>query len=795
MTRAFVLAVGLFSVTLSIATPVAASDAYVKGRLQGYRGLYEFHIAAMPSRDIADDAGVLAWSTADRETGKFDLVLPPGTKQVYLMGQLDLERMGPRLNGSMTFFLRKLPVYPEDHLNERLLFDLGDMEMAFVTRDAGWNRAVWIALGLAALLYGIGFLWVRRLPSGSAPVRPVIERGGRALYGIALATTLPLLWRLGAEPPELLEFTYLHEGLRPESLLGLLTDPISSELSHPPLWPLLLRLMSAVSREEWWLRSLSVLAHFVMAFPIYRLGAYAGGRRMGLMAALIGGLLPVTFYYGRDATPYAFLACFSATAAMAAVEERWRLFSATLVVGFFCHYTIAVLGVTLGLAMFAASLRGNKGRYRRALIAFGWVCPLPLLWSVHFIRTFLASGMSTRLMSLDYLPDPGFVEYVSHFASIVLGVPPEIRVLAPIPLVVASIGVTHLWRSKRVLARIVGLQLFMVVAYVLFVHAMYMSFAAGRVFYAYRWSSVFLPAVAVAMSAGLAWIAAKNAWLGRLIAIAAVVSFAFQDVRVLLSPQRPDQRQMVERMQAERQPEDAFTALPAVYYAQLMNYALFEREPEDLLAWPRWTDGLYGPFHARNTTIETLSKHLAFRRIWVAAYDEHMFGTRKFDPVTSAHQLEWMQKNLVPDGRWDYPYLTLYRFKVPVAADDFWTVDGTAVLDFSQEMKLFRYFPQHLHTQETGLIRSAAETHIRVPAPATNVPTVSVVIELMLGRDATADELRVQGRETRFEAVVGGGRWHVSIPVLQPFVEFVMERGPKATEDQRNIIVTFDSST
>ena len=181
MTRAFVLAVGLFSVTLSIATPVAASDAYVKGRLQGYRGLYEFHIAAMPSRDIADDAGVLAWSTADRETGKFDLVLPPGTKQVYLMGQLDLERMGPRLNGSMTFFLRKLPVYPEDHLNERLLFDLGDMEMAFVTRDAGWSRAVWIALGLAALLYGIGFLWVRRLPAGTAPVRPVIERGGRAL--------------------------------------------------------------------------------------------------------------------------------------------------------------------------------------------------------------------------------------------------------------------------------------------------------------------------------------------------------------------------------------------------------------------------------------------------------------------------------------------------------------------------------------------------------------------------------------------------------------------------------------
>ena len=129
-------------------------------------------------------------------------------------------------------------MYPGRHKNERLLFDLGDMEMAFVTRDAGWARAIWLALGLAAFLYGIGFLWVRRLPKEPMRQRQVIPPGGRAMVGVAMLTTIPLLWRLGAEPPELLEFTYLHEGLRPESLLGLLTDPISSQLSHPPLWPL-----------------------------------------------------------------------------------------------------------------------------------------------------------------------------------------------------------------------------------------------------------------------------------------------------------------------------------------------------------------------------------------------------------------------------------------------------------------------------------------------------------------------------------------------------------------------------
>ena len=224
-----------------------------------------------------------------------------------------------------------------------------------------------------------------------------------------------------------------------------------------------------------------------------------------------------------------------------------------------------------------------------------------------------------------------------------------------------------------------------------------------------------------------------------------------------------------------------------------MNYALFERTPVDLLAWPRWTDGLYGPFHARNTTIETLSKHLAFRRIWVAAYDEHMFGTRKFDPATSAHQLDWMKQHLIPDGRWDYPYITLYRFKVPPEPETLWSADGLASLDFSKEMELFRYFPQHLHTQETGLIRSIADTQVRVPAPPNGANTVRVTTELMLGRDAEPGELTIKGAETRFEATVGGGLWHAVLPVVNSFVDFTIERGVAATKDQRNTVITLDA--
>ena len=48
---------------LSLLSPFAAvaadADPYIKGRLQGYRGLYEFHIAALSSRNMANQAGVL----------------------------------------------------------------------------------------------------------------------------------------------------------------------------------------------------------------------------------------------------------------------------------------------------------------------------------------------------------------------------------------------------------------------------------------------------------------------------------------------------------------------------------------------------------------------------------------------------------------------------------------------------------------------------------------------------------------------------------------------------------------
>jgi hypothetical protein len=770
------------------------ASVVVKGRLQGYRGLFPFHVFALRSPDFGAPGVVAAVGTADAATGRFDLPLPDGVAEVYLFGQLDLARQGPTLIGQMVFPLRKLPLAPKDLRGVRHLFDLGDMELATMVRDGGPWPAIGLAAGFALLLYAVGVFWRRRLPQGPVGSPPVVERD-RWAVGIALGTTALLLPNYASEPLALLEFTYAQEAFRPTSALALLFDPISAELSHPPLWALLTRALGAISRHEGWLRLPAILAHLPFVWLVYQLGAVALGRRGARVAAALAGLLPVGFWYARDATPYSLLGLISAAALWFALSERWRAFSLTLVLGFFLHYTVAVLGITLGVGLFLTARRtGDWARFRRALGAFGWVLPLPLGWSVHFIRTFLASGMSTRLMAVDYNPDPGFFSYVGHFASVVVGLPPALAPLLPLSLGGLLVGAWRLNRTQvardsqqTLIGRAAIIQAAMVVGYVLFIHQMYMAFAAGRVYYAYRWVTVFLPGVVLAMAAAIDGLWRWRPRVGGAVLALQLALCLYQDVRIAFLPQRPAQWEAFATLRAEARPGDAFCALPAVYFAQTMNYSLFERYPADLLGLPRWTDGLYGPIHPVNTTVESIVQSLAFERVWVAAYAEEAFGTPEFDLETTAHHLAWMREHLIADGQWRFPFLDLYRFKVNPRPEGLWR-DGRAMIDFSRTYEGFRYFPDFLHTQATGYIMSRADVRVRVPSPPGKA-AMDVEVEMIIGGPATAEDLAAEGLTLAFEPTGMGGRWRGSVAISADRTDLMLHRSPDATKRHRNTIV------
>src|SRR6476661_4619773 len=74
---------------------------------------------------------------------------------------------------------------------------------------------------------------------------------------------------------------------------------------HPPLYFILVKLMSAVAPEMLAGRLVSLLAGVGTIGALYLLGARLAGPRVGLLAALALTLAPLHIWYSQEARPYA----------------------------------------------------------------------------------------------------------------------------------------------------------------------------------------------------------------------------------------------------------------------------------------------------------------------------------------------------------------------------------------------------------------------------------------------------------------------------------------------------------
>ena len=326
---------------------------------------------------------------------------------------------------------------------------------------------------------------------------------------------------------------------------------------------------------------------------------------------------------------------------------------------------------------------------------------------------------------------------------------------------------------------------------------MYMYFAGGRVFYAYRWTTVFLPALAICTAYGLMSLGQLWKPLGIAAGVVVIGGALFQDARIAVEHKRPDQHAARTLIEHDSKPGDAFCALPAIYYGQLFNYVLANNYPAELLAWPAYHGNLYGPLHPRNSTLETLATNLAFRRLWVADFHEEMFGTAKFDSELADHQLEWMKENLLFNPKtdmWRFPKLTLYRFDVPnepKALERRAWKDEKLSLDFSKRIQLFRHFPDLLHSQETGRIMIANAVRVRVPSPPFLTKELQLTIRMNTGKQLTAADLTVNDQKFKFAMEKGWGIWKGLIPVTaDDRLDIHLRRSKRATEHHLNTILT-----
>jgi len=112
--------------------------------------------------------------------------------------------------------------------------------------------------------------------------------------------------------------------------------------------------------------------------------------------------------------------------------------------------------------------------------------------------------------------------------------------------------------------------------------------------------------------------------------------------------------------------------------------------------------------------------------------------------------------------------------------------NGVLELDFSQTLRLFRYFPEHLHTQQTGLIMTAPSVSVRVPSPSNAPESLHVQLSVLAGESLSAADLTLDGVTLSFESTIDGGQWSGQVPVTGALIDLRLDRSPRLATIHRN---------
>jgi uncharacterized membrane protein len=128
----------------------------------------------------------------------------------------------------------------------------------------------------------------------------------------------------------------------------------------PPLYGLLLHGWLAAFPGEANARWLSVALGVLAVPPIWRLGAYAGGERVGIFAALALALSPFHQWISQEARAYVLFVLLAAIALWlffrAMSTNRWRdwlLYALACTAGLYTHYYFALLPLVAGVLLLA----------------------------------------------------------------------------------------------------------------------------------------------------------------------------------------------------------------------------------------------------------------------------------------------------------------------------------------------------------------------------------------------------------------------------------------------------------
>ena len=266
-----------------------------------------------------------------------------------------------------------------------------------------------------------------RPPSVSHPS----EHGARRAFAIACVMVLATLVRVWGLQSQSLTMDEIADV---SSASQSLSSVIHVRDGFPPLYGLLVHGSLAAFPGEANVRWLSVILGVLTVLAMWRFGSWAGGERVGLLAALALAISPFHRWISQEARAYVLYVLLATVAlwlffrAMSTNERRdWALYALTSAAGVYSHYFFALLPLVAGvLLLFERRTWAECARGVWANVALAAAC-VPAIGLLRADMAYQASYLLDAPFSIVTL---GYA-YFSMIAGFAIG--PSLRELHSLP--------------------------------------------------------------------------------------------------------------------------------------------------------------------------------------------------------------------------------------------------------------------------------------------------------------------------------------------------------------------------
>jgi uncharacterized membrane protein len=350
---------------------------------------------------------------------------------------------------------------------------------------------------------------------------------------------------------------------------------------HPPLYYILSRPFTILGEHEWVLRLPAVMTGTLAIPAIYLLGKRVGGRRLGLLTALLLTLNPFHVWFSRDVRNYSLALLLSILMVYFFLrilrgERAWIWFTLYSALGFITHYFCLILP----LAQFIYFLLNFRRRYRlfRRWVLNMAIAFLPLLFWLIALFT-----QEEQMIGIAWIPTPKIwapLVTLWNFSLLTIGQWTILEVVGLPFFVVAFI--LGLGRSRYRQWLILWL-------FVPLVSILLVSRATGRNIYVDRYFVVCLPAFLLLLALGAFRPHKRWAWIG--LSLALLVASAAGTVRIFVDPHLAK--------------EDWRTAIAVVSEQRMPDDLMILRNPEHIIPVRYYHRSSLGPWTYLHPRIET----------------------------------------------------------------------------------------------------------------------------------------------------------------------------------------------